>query len=149
MIRPSIFTNYATGRIIPAKQFDILQKNSLFFAKNKNQLYLCTTKSNSDFPDCLLRQRQDDGMWRSPVSAPALGAGGHRFESCYPDQTGPQPRGREVRKTRERGRKVRRTRERLRRRREKSAGREERGRERVANIGRRKRVAPTQEVPRF
>ena len=42
-------------------------------------------------------------MWRSPVSAPALGAGGHRFESCYPDQTGPQPRGREVRRTRERG----------------------------------------------
>jgi L-lactate dehydrogenase (cytochrome) len=25
------------------------------------------------------------GVWRSPVSAPALGAGGRRFESCHPD----------------------------------------------------------------
>lgn len=25
------------------------------------------------------------GVWRSG-SAPALGAGGHRFESCHPDQ---------------------------------------------------------------
>ena len=25
------------------------------------------------------------GVWRSPASAPALGAGGRRFESCYPD----------------------------------------------------------------
>ena len=25
------------------------------------------------------------GVWRSPVSAPALGAGGHGFESRYPD----------------------------------------------------------------
>ena len=112
-------------------------------------------------------------MWRSPVSAPALGAGGHRFESCYPDQTGPQPRGREVRKTRERGQgketreKGQREGEGVRERRshrekEERPEREERGVEkkeerpstregpmRVANIGRRKRVAPTQEVPRF
>ena len=26
------------------------------------------------------------GVWRSPVSAPALGAGGRRFESCHPDK---------------------------------------------------------------
>ena len=26
------------------------------------------------------------GVWRSSVSAPALGAGGHRFESCNPDK---------------------------------------------------------------
>jgi hypothetical protein len=26
-------------------------------------------------------------MWRSLVSAPALGAGGRRFESGHPDQT--------------------------------------------------------------
>lgn len=26
-----------------------------------------------------------DGMWRSLVSAPALGAGGRRFESCHSD----------------------------------------------------------------
>ena len=26
-----------------------------------------------------------DGVWRSPASVPALGAGGRRFESCYPD----------------------------------------------------------------
>ena len=26
------------------------------------------------------------GVWRSPASAPALGAGGRRFESCYPDE---------------------------------------------------------------
>ena len=26
------------------------------------------------------------GMWRSLVSAPALGAGGRRFESGHPDQ---------------------------------------------------------------
>ena len=26
------------------------------------------------------------GVWRSPVSAPALGAGGRRFESSHPDE---------------------------------------------------------------
>ena len=25
------------------------------------------------------------GVWRSPVSAPGLGPGGRRFESCHPD----------------------------------------------------------------
>ena len=28
-----------------------------------------------------------NGVWRSPVSAPALGAGGRRFESYYPDSS--------------------------------------------------------------
>ena len=26
-----------------------------------------------------------NGVWRSPVSVPALGAGGRKFESYYPD----------------------------------------------------------------
>ena len=28
------------------------------------------------------------GVWRSPVSAPGLGPGGRRFESCHPDTIG-------------------------------------------------------------
>ena len=42
-------------------------------------MYLCTPKSIGKLVS------NDLGVWRSPVSAPALGAGGHKFESCYPD----------------------------------------------------------------
>ncbi len=46
---------------------------------NRKNIYLCTPKSMGKSVS------NDLGVWRSPVSAPALGAGGHKFESCYPD----------------------------------------------------------------
>lgn len=37
---------------------------------------------------CIFAVRYNSGVWRSPVSAPALGAGGRVFESHHPDFKG-------------------------------------------------------------
>ena len=47
-----------------------------------------TSKGYRGFESRRLRKilkENSHGVWRSPVSAPVLGTGGRRFESCHPD----------------------------------------------------------------
>ena len=66
----------------------------VFHLKDLSQVNSFKTQKISDLADlldfkiptfALLFLETEYGVWRSPVSVPALGAGGRRFESYYPD----------------------------------------------------------------